>query len=338
MKTLTSTSFGIQGNLIPRSRVGIQTNQAAAATGFVRGAVRTWDCRGGTANAALVKNFNPSDGVYDWTSIDGILAGSPGATIHVCLGCPPDWMVSRAAIGGAAYGGKSNMVPDNLDAYCAVVVLLAQRIKAAGSVAVWDTWNEINGAKFYAESGYTLLGPYVKAVAAAIRSVQPDAVINAPNTNQDFALLTSTLAVSDGAGGSIWQHCNGASWHYYFDRRTVPEVAMAIAGKNAQIRAAVPAGWSISVNEAGIESANPRAAIIHVTRMAVCAALEVDYMAYSADHVTYGMSGQEATWNAIAEMLIDSKLVACYLDHGQSLVLETTVGRATIRASGVTLG
>lgn len=337
MKSAISRSFGVAGRAIPAALIGIQTNNTVAPTGFVRGAVRFWDCKGGTANAAMIRYIAPSSGVYDWSAVDAIIAGSPGSAVHVCLGCPPDWMVTRAGVGGAAYGGKSNMVPDDLDAYCNAVTLLAQRIQAAGVAAIWDTWNEITGPQFYGEAGYAPLGPYTRRVAAAIRAVTPNAIINAPNTNQDIGALSTVLQVSDGAGGKISDHCNGASWHYYHDRRTIPEIADHIAGRDALIRAAVPAGWVISLNEAGIESANPRAAVIHATRMAICAALGAYYVAYTVDHGTYGMSGQEATWNAVANVLANSALTDCYLDHGQSLVVETTRGRVAIRASGITV-
>jgi len=331
--------FGVEGQNL-RGMVGCQTNTAAKPEGVIYDATRTWDCKGGVNKTANVRVMYPSAGVYDFSPIDGMLQGTYGLTVHTCLGCPPDWVVTRPNSGvNGAYGGKSNMVPDDLDAYCEFVDAFARHLLSYGAVVHGDTWNEINGAGFFNDDT-ALLGPYVRRVAETIRAVQPDAYIYAPNTNYSGNDLAAVMQVSDGVGGTIADHCNAASVHIYHDARTVPEIA--VNGTRNRIRlisSRVPSSWLVSLNESGIEMANPRAGIIHATRLAVSASMGVPYVAYTYDHTTYGMDAPViSAWNQVAEVLTDATLIDCRLQHGQVLRLETTKGVRLITADGVTSG
>ncbi len=187
---------------------------------------RTWDFGSESlASQVLVKNINPSSGVFDWTCLDRFINASVGKDIIFCLGQPADWMILRAAVGGASKSGKANLCPTGtteLANYIPAVTAIVQRMKNTyGRTGVrWELWNEFNETKYYADA-YSALGPYTKAVAEAIKAVDPTAKILTPSTSYNLLssqdIQTNFLLASDGAGGKAGQYCDELSIHYYND-------------------------------------------------------------------------------------------------------------------------
>lgn len=310
--------------------VGMSCNYAAAPPeGVIYGANRTWDSRGGTASRFIPKDIAVSAGVYDWTAFDGLMAANSGKRIHIMLGCPPDWMVSRAAVGGAtAYGGKSNMCPDDLEAYADLIRAMAVRARDKWGITgmVWDMWNEINGTGFYNDS-LALLGPYVRRMAIEIRKHDPSATILAPNTNATSgSYLTNMLALSDGKDGRIADYCNGVSMHTYHMSYSMPNVVRMLYSMINEFRAAATAGGmpgaELHMNECGANQSFAKSGRMHGLRMVVAAALGCrSYIGYTYDHATFAISPFIEDWNQFASLISGRWIDYCAVENGNTFVL-----------------
>jgi len=312
---------------IPPEFVGMQCNLVAAPTGCIYGATRAWDNRAGTTVPGNIKSIAPSSGTYAWDGLDALFLNNPAKKIHITLGCPPDWMVTRAAVGGAtAYGGKSNMVPDDLEAFCEAVKQIILRGNAVGrSGFVWCLWNEINGTGFFNDS-LALLGPYTKQVAATIRQYDPTGTILAPNTNIDPELLATVLEISDGGGGKIKDYVDGVSMHTYHLSGTLGNAVRIFydaVNNFKQVLSDTGMGDAeIHMNEAGVNSTYFYAANLHSVRMLLMAAMGVkSYMGYTWDHQTYAISSYVSNWNATAQLISGKNIDYAALEQGSKFVI-----------------
>jgi hypothetical protein len=275
--------------------------------------------------------INPADGVYEWDAFDALLAGIKGGEnkrLEVTLGHPPDWMVFRPAVGGAtAYGGKSNMCPDDLDAFCDLVRVISLRAQAAGFVhgLVWDAWNEINGTGFYNDD-INLLGPYVRRVSQTVRQYDPLGSVLAPNTNTSGAYLATVLAVPDGAGGTVADWCDGGSIHTYHPSYTLLNAVRILGNAVGVFKGALSesgiANPQLHVNEAGIAASMLYASTIHGARMKIMAALGCSsYSGYQLGHATYGLEVAVDDWNATYELLAGKYIEYAAVENGVRLVI-----------------
>jgi len=94
---------------VPEGFVGLCTSDLANAPSTITHAlVRSWDYRGtlGLSYRCVVKNINPSAGVYVWDALDSLLSNNVGKDVIFTLGIPADYLGSRAAIGGTYLAGK----------------------------------------------------------------------------------------------------------------------------------------------------------------------------------------------------------------------------------------
>lgn len=201
----------------------MQRLKGSTATGFTSPWARTWDqSNQSSGNPAVVKYINPTTaGVYDWSSFDLFFANNVGRRKIVTLGVPADWMITRAAIGGAGLGGKANMCPTGateLNSYVTAITDIVTRATVThnSSGVAWELWNEIEGSGNYADS-LPALGPYARAVSQAIKAVDPTAIILTPSArDEDTAYLVKNfLAASDGAGGNGGDWVDGIAMHVY---------------------------------------------------------------------------------------------------------------------------
>ena len=188
--------------------------------------IRSWGYAGDGAGGSgwpglLVKNVNPSSGTFSWALFDQLFTANAGKKVMFCLGIPADWMITRAAIGGATYGGKSNMVPTGateLANYLGCVTAMVERARDEHSQTglVWELWNEFDDAALMGE-GISAFVAHAKATYQAIKAADPTAVVLSPSITQpsQTALLTQFFSTSDGAGGYGGDWCDGAAFHYY---------------------------------------------------------------------------------------------------------------------------
>jgi len=298
---------------VPEGFVGLCTSDLANAPSTITHAlVRSWDYRGtlGLSYRCVVKNINPSAGVYVWDALDSLLSNNVGKDVIFTLGIPADYLVSRAAIGGTYLGGKSNMCPDDMTGWVTAVQAIVSRVKNThGRTGLkWELWNEIDQTSVYADP-ISLLGPYTKATVEAIRDVDPSAVILSPSIAGPSAVATlqAFLAVSDGAGGKGGTWCDAVSAHYYNMLLYAYEHPTNYAQGYSLIRAAIKgAGFDLPVwiTESGFMSSAPNIGLGFQRRMLVFAALGAKcFLGYSYDSASFPVSPYTTEWNVAANIL-----------------------------------
>lgn len=171
---------------------------------------------------------NPASGTFSWGTFDEFFSNNIAQQLVIELGAPSDWMISRAAIGGAYIGTKGNMCPTTADtasgfanglaAFANAVTQMATRAKTTWGRTglVWELWNEINGPPSYADV-QSYLGPYAKAVSQAILAVDPTAIVASPSVSiaENYSYLAAFLAASDGASGVAANWINAIAYHAY---------------------------------------------------------------------------------------------------------------------------
>ena len=95
------------------------------------------------------KYIETSNGVYNWSPSDNWVNyhHAAGKDIVWNFGITPDWAVSAGAVGGAGYGGKSNMPPDNNADWIDYITQVVTRYK--DKIKFWEGWNEPNLPKYW---------------------------------------------------------------------------------------------------------------------------------------------------------------------------------------------
>lgn len=310
---------------VPRNFVGISTGQIVKAPDAIKhGIVRNWDYVGTQAfnQGAIMTVINPSAGIYNWTAFDELFSNNQAKDIIFTLGNPPDYLVSRAATGGAYRGTKGNMCPDNMDGWVAAVQAVVSRAKNTfGRTGIkWELWNEIDQAACYNDT-ISLLGPYTKATAQAIRAVDPTAVILGPSIAgsdiNKLAVASSYIKASDGYGGTSATWLDGLSLHYYnqlISQKSAFEnpINYANAYRNFQ-GAMAEAGCMLPIwmTESGVISADTEGWRAYQRRLLTWAALGAKcVLLYQYDSASYPMSGYVSQINAVYDMLKEGAVIS----------------------------
>lgn len=310
---------------VPRNFVGVCVgNSLAAPTAIKHGLVRNWDYGGtnGYLDSALMTFINPSAGVYNWGTFDQLFSNSPDKSIIFTLGTTPDYLVSRAAVGGSYRGTKGNMCPDDLPAWAAAVQAVVSRAKNTHGRTglMWEMWNEIDQTSCYNDTT-ALLGPYTKATAQAIRAIDPTAIILGPSIAGSYSAnagITSTyIKLSDGAGGTSATWLDGVSLHYYnqlITQRSVFEnpINYVNAYKDFQGRMA-EAGCRLPVyiTETGVIVADTEGWRAYQRRLLTWAALGARcVLLYQYDSPGYLMSGYVNQINTVYDLLHEGAVIS----------------------------
>jgi len=326
--------------VVPANFVGICTQDIVAAPGSaVHALVRSWDYEGtrGFPNRCVVARINPSAGTWDWQTFDELLSNNPTKQVIITLGQPADYLVSRAAVGGAYIGGKANMCPDDLVTWAAVVTTIVQRARDTHGRTglIWQMWNEIDQTASYGDT-VSLLGPYTRVTAQAIRAVDPSAVIVGPSIAgadaSKLAVASSYINASDGAGGVSRQWLDGVAVHYYvqsasqlsqFDNalRCAADY-LNFQGAMAEARCNLP----IYATETGVIAANAQGGRSYRWRLLVYAVLGARCcLMYSWDTASYPIAVYESQVNAVASLLRAGAVIS-RLEIGMARVLVTIDG------------
>lgn len=272
-----------------------------------------------TLNELLVKYINPSAGVFNWTIFDRLLASNPGKQLQFLLGFPADYLVSTAAVGGASFGGKSNMAPTDLVTYANVVTAIVSRAKAQGITgARWTIWGEWDTTGDYAGTTAAMVG-VAKTTYQAIKAVDPTAIVIAPSISSALAamgLMTTYLATSDGAGGTGATWCDGVAMHFY--RPYLTDSPAQYEFTIRRLREATGYSKPIWFEECGVLANDSNAGVNHARRLFIFAALGVrGYVGFSTDDPVegYQMSGYPAQWNYAANALIGAPtMTGCWIN------------------------
>lgn len=318
----------------------MSSNNALVPTGVVCNIIRSWDYYGsmGWPNRCNMNILNPSAGTYMWTPLDDLFSNAGTKKVVMCLGQPADYLVTRAAIGSAYTGGKANMCPDNLTAWATAVTAVVSRIKNTwGRTGLfWELWNEIDSPPGSYGDSITLLGPYTRVTAQAIKAVDPTAIIMAPSIGGGTSTFISWANASDGAGGTSKQWVQAGNYHSYenyalgtSDGQYDPRSLVTHWNQYQAAMATVGVNWPVYITEAGYTIQEPQQVIDHQRGLVTLAALGAQaYIGYSFDDtVNFGIQGIASQWNTVANLLANGAVIS-------SLVLGTS--KVTVVINGVT--
>lgn len=298
---------------VPANFIGLSTNDLVAAPGTITHAtVRSWDYRGdrGAGKNAVMCYINTSAGVYDWGTFDELFSNNTTKDVIFTLGHPADYLVSGAAVGGAYLGGKSNMCPTDLSGWATAVTAVVSRAKNMWGRAglKWELWNEIDQTSCYNDTA-SLLGPYTKTTAAAIRAVDPTAIVLSPSIAgpSQVATMRTYLTASDGASGTSATWLDGLAWHYYNQTVYAYEHPQNYAVKFQAMRDLLKSlsltlpHW---VTETGVLSTDSNMGLALQRRLAVFAAMGAQVcLGYTYDNASYPINSVVSAWNTMAAIL-----------------------------------
>lgn len=188
---------------------------------FKYGTVRNHDYTDPIGGQAMLwKAIETSKGVYNFAGPDRFVNGNAADGSQICwtFVASPDWAVTPAAVGGAAYGGKSNMPPTNNVDWTDHVTAMVTRYSA--DVKYWQGWNEPNLSIYYAGATATSarLAELQRLLYQTVKAIDPTATVLSPPFTSVFSGvsgLNAFLAASDGAGGTGKDWCDVISYHYY---------------------------------------------------------------------------------------------------------------------------
>lgn len=316
--------------IVPADYVGASCGgvNAPAAT-FINRTTRTWDFfgSGGThmSTDLVVKNVNPSSGVYNWTVFDKLFSANSNKQIIFVLGQPADYLVTRAATGSAYMGSKANMVPDNLAGWAAAVSAIVSRAKTNFPEAkvVWELWNEIDQTASFNDT-LSLLGPYTKATVDAIKAVDANAVILSPSVAGGYTTAATVLAnylmLSDGAGGLCSDYVDGLACHQYV--QTAAQISAfdnplqwVLNHKNfvSIIKNTTGRYFDVWMGESGIIAADADGGRKYKLRLLTYAAMGCKvFLGYQYDSTNYPISIYEAQWNSAASLLSAGAVISSF--------------------------
>ena len=323
---------------VPATYMGVSSIRTPSSPLLSVGTVRTWDYMGAPSgnNPCVIKYINPTTaGVYDWTTFDLLLTSNPTQDVIVTLGQPADWMITRAALGGAVYGGKANMCPTGateLGNYLPCITAMVERAKNThGRTGLkWELWNEIEGPGMLANAELSALGPYARQVYQAIKAVDPTAVVMSPSArDHDTAFLIGDfLNRSDGIGGFARSWVDAIAWHFYGLDEPWTYAHTVETYRNELVRGGLSASVPIYVTESGTLTGAPEFGVKLQRRAIVYAALGMKcFLAYAYDYATEPISSEATYWNDVASWLPGSTITSC---------IKLSDGRVRVIANGVT--
>lgn len=147
-----------------------------AAPGQQFGSVRIWD------NGVRWDEINTAPGVYDWSTLDQVVANAEAAgakEILYVLGSTPLWAAKYPKASFPYYYGPGTAsLPKNAGVWKAWVRAVAQRYK--GRITAYQPWNEANlSAFFYAgrESSPVAMAKLTKDARSVVKSVDRQAKV-----------------------------------------------------------------------------------------------------------------------------------------------------------------
>lgn len=206
-RSITEKTFGMHFHDLP----GSLTDPA-----LTYGVVRSLDYDGQGSPIGW-KYIETSNGVYNWSPSDNWVNyhHAAGKDIVWNFGITPDWAVSAGAVGGAGYGGKSNMPPDNSADWIDYITQVVTRYK--DKIKFWEGWNEPNLPKYWTGTS-ARMAELQRLLYQTVKSIDPSATVLSPCYTSVFsgiAGVTSYLSASDGASGHGKDWFDVASYHAY---------------------------------------------------------------------------------------------------------------------------
>lgn len=316
-------SLTVNTQVIPPNFLGVQTLQYPTLGAFNATMSRTWDYAypGGTYGIQT-RTVNPSSGTFYWTQFDAFFTNLANLSqLWVTIGTPADWMITRAALGGALFGTKGNMCPTGAteltNNYIPAVQAMVNRAKNTfgRTGLIWEMWNEFDltpGELVLSER--PAMAAMAKAVYQAIKAIDPTAIVIAPCIaySGSISILSTFLQSSDGATGRGGDWCDGVSFHFYNQHELDNGFAYA-AAMNLMRQGMISAGYSslpIYLGESGFYDASEESYALP-RRMLAFAAFGVKcVMMYARDFVPNPMEPFVTQFNEISALLTAGSTVS----------------------------
>ncbi len=192
-RTLTTTFFGMHAN------------SATADFTVNHGTVRSHDSQFG-GQSLRWNSIEPSDGAFNWASMDAWVAAHAGKDLIYVAGFCPAWATATTAVAGP-YGTGTAQFP-NLTHWADFLTQVATRYSS--SIKYWEICNEVNVAEFWVGT-HTQLAQMMRVASQTIKAIDPTAKIISPSivgieAASARTYLANILDASDGAAS------NGAAW------------------------------------------------------------------------------------------------------------------------------
>jgi hypothetical protein len=285
--------------------------------------IRNWDYKGsnGANHEAIMTYINPSAGTYDWSTFDQLFSNNPDKDIVFVLGNPPDYLVTRSAVGGAYRGTKGNMCPDDLTGWATAVQAVVTRalVTWGRSGLKWELWNEFDQTSCYNDT-LSLLGPYTRITANAIKLIDPTAVILSPSiAGPDLTKLNkmvSYVLLSDGIGTTTAKWLDGMTYHYYnqtlsFVSQNEHPISYVNGVRNFQgYLKANGVSLPIWITETGCLTTDTNRGLAYQRRLLTFAAMGAQCcLLYQYDASLYLVSAFESQINEVAALLANNAVI-----------------------------
>lgn len=313
----------------------MQNLRGTTPTGFTSPWARNWDqINAASGNPAIVKYIGVAFGSPDWSRFDLFMTNNVGKKILFTLGQPADWMITRASVGGANYGGKANMCPTGATEltanYIPVVQAIVTRARDTYGVTgiTWELWNEIEGPGMLHPTQLSLLAPMARETYAAIKAIDPTAIVTTPSARDDDTayFVRDFLSSSDGAGGNGGDHVDAIAYHFYGLNSPWTWKYTCDVYNNFAITAGYP-GLPLYITESGMLKPTPDSEVILQRRIFVFAACGVQcFIAYATDSGENPLGAYSAGWNSATGIVSGKTITSC---------VKNKDGSVTIIADGV---
>lgn len=319
--------------VVPPNYLGTCCNNIAELPDNINyGTTRSWDHNSiyGDSATCAATFINPAKDQYNWQTFDSFISSHLDKRIVFVLGATPDYLVSRAAAGSSYKGTKGNMCPDDLEQWANLVKLLVYRAKNlfGKTGIIWQVWNEIDQVASYNDT-ISLLGPYTKVTAQAIKSIDPTAlVIGPPIAGPNpiaIPFMRSYLTASDGAGKTAADWLDGVALHLYNQSATqasANENSIMYSTSYESYRGMLSdigeSALPIYITETGVLSTDARKIKILMQRAIVFASLGAKLcLWYSYDGGTYSYSAYPTEINILNSLLKEGNVIySCILSYG----------------------
>jgi hypothetical protein len=334
MNTSSSANLVPVPTVVPTDFLGMQCLTALNCGAAVNSVTRNigYNPPDSTYGSVFTPCFylSQSAGSYIWSAIDDYCTNFPTQQMVFELGQPPNWMFTRAAIGGAASasggGTRGNMCPETgvdhltgANSWQSFITDYATRVAITNgrTGCAWELWNEFDTFAAYGDP-ISYLGPYAKVTAQAIHAVDPTAIIIAPSISPGNIVngytaedITTFLNASDGASGVAGSWVSQIAYHSYpnfaggsTDGQYDPPLLVTQLGYVKAAQAAAGFNYPIWMTEGGFTSTEPQQVLDTQRQVLVLAALGVRrYIGFVYDGAPWTLSGIIPQWNALAALL-----------------------------------
>lgn len=330
-RAVTLATFGMQSLHYPGSD---------PKPSFRYGTARNHDHSQAASSQVMIwKDIQTALGTYVYTGPDAWFNQniSDGTELIWCFTGTPDWAVTPAALGGAAYGGKSNMKPDSLSVMADHVTTMVNRYK--DRCRIWQFGNEPNLSQYHHASSWTAadLAQMQRLCYQAAKAADPTCTVLSPPWTSVFSGisgLTAFLAASDGAAGTGKDWFDKLSYHFYCnDASNRPSGLIKMYRGALDAMSAVGISKPVVATETGLivpylntYSAEEQDALVRSYLVTLLALGAERVCWYQEGNVQMELAASSiAVWNEVADACIGKTIVRSEIKVVSQIFLESTL-------------